>query len=349
MREQAWRRPGLLVGVGAALLVIFLIVLGGVLRGDKLPPGPPPESTGTPIERVDVEVRDDATLTVPGTGRAAVGSFEAAPGESYLMQFEVVTTKPEGSPGTAMYLGVSLNCSGTGGAGSGSIGGTQNLLTGEATTLRNQFVLGSTEGGPQSCNISVSAPNPEVAAQGTTIELDVRWTAQQVDGQLVEEESEKRLPTTVPVDGREIVFAHTLDLEDSRGRPLNILSSLHLTACTGVNGSRENGRDWCDAADVDAGGSEVDLILRADLLDDDGQVCGQIDVFSATVHIDRHTHHLLMTIDETVDVGQSACGVALRLTVTVADRGPAPVVVHGGASSFVVVDADNTGGGSSDG
>lgn len=329
------RRARLWAAIGAALLVIALVIVLGIMSRDDSP-GPLPPTTGpTSTRPQETEVRDSTSLTVPETVRTARGSFESVEGQKYLLRFEVSTTKPEESPGAAMYLGVSLNCASEDGGEADSAGGTQNLISGEPTTMRNQFMIRG-DGGQQSCNVSVSAPNPDVAAAGTTVEIDVHWSAQPIDARSFEVDSDERLPMSVPTDSRGVVFSRTVDLEDVRGRRVNVLSTLHLTACTGVNGSREDGRVWCDAATVDTEGSEVDVILRADLLDAGGSPCGVVDVHSDALHINRFTHHRLVDIAQYADVPSDSCGSVLRVSLTVGSDGPAPVVVHSSASSFVV-------------
>lgn len=338
-QTRSSRRAWLLIGAIAVALIVGLGVIVGYPSND---PDPSPPSTSPPTtgqEPRGVEVRDEASLTVPQTLRSANGSFDTVQGQKYLLRFEVSTMKPEGSAGAAMYLGVSLNCVGEGGGRTRSIGGTQNLVTGEPTTLSNQFVLVG-GGEAQSCNVSMSAPYDEVAAAGVTIEADVRWSAQPIDPSSFEISAEERLPTEVPVGGRELAFTRTIDLDEVRGRSVNVFGTLHLTACTGVNGSREDGKTWCDATTADSGGSEVDLVLRADLLDAEGRPCGEVAVQADALHIDRFTHHRLTTFSHEAVVPEDACGVSLRFSLTVATQGPAPVVVHSSASSFVVVNGE---------
>src|SRR5699024_1520094 len=81
---------------------------------------------------------------------------------------------------------------------------------GRADDAENQFVLVG-GGEAQSCNVSMSAPYDEVAAAGVTIEADVRWSAQPIDPSSFEISAEERLPTEVPVGGRELAFTRTID------------------------------------------------------------------------------------------------------------------------------------------
>lgn len=316
------------------VLIVAMAFAFGILGGDSDQEPPGTTVPAAPPEKIDVS--DVASLTVPDTVRTAVESFHAPDGQSYLLDFDISVTKPEGSAGAAMYLAVSLNCAGEHGSGTESSGGTQNLITGEPTTLRNQFVLVG-DGGEQACNISLSAPYPDVAASGVTVEFDVRWTAEPVDGRSFELDSEERLPLSAEVGERALIFSRTVDLEEVRGLHLDVLSTVHLTACTGINGSRENGRAWCDTSTVDPEGSGVDLLLQIDLLDADGHRCDEIDGQPVAVHIDRFTHHRLVDINLDAAVPDQPCGSSLRVSLIADAQGPAPVVVHGAGSSFVVV------------
>jgi hypothetical protein len=329
-------RARLWTGTGVALLVIVLVIVVSLYGRGPGPESPPATTETSPALQEDTEVRDTASLTVPQTMRTATGSFEAAAGRLYLVQFELSTTKPAGSPGAAMYLGVSLNCVGETGDGNESAGGTQNIINGEPTTLRNQFLLVG-DGGKQSCNISVSAPYPGVAAAGTTIKIDMIWTAKPVNEHSFEVDSAERLPMSVSVEDRELAFIRAVDLDNMRGQRITVFHSIHLTACTGVNGSWENGRAWCDAATVDPEGSKVEIALRADVLDAEGQPCDEIGVYSDKVYIDMLKHHQLMNLVREIEVPHESCGSSLRFSSTVVAAGPAPVVVHGSASSFVAV------------
>lgn len=330
------RRTLLWLALGVALILVVALFLRYSYFGNENPPAPP-TSTAEPV---DVEFEESTSLKVPETKRIAQGSFEVEEGMSYLVQFEVSTVKPEGSPGEAMFLGVSLNCSGTDGMEGKSVGGTQNLITGEDVELRNQFVLFNQSEGEQACNVSISAPYPDVAAEGALIEVDARWTAKEADGELLEADADKRLPMAISTGQRQVALAQPLDLDVVRGQTVNVLSSIHLTACTGVNGSSEDGKTWCDAGSVNPEGSTVDLVMRADLLDAEGQVCGEAGVTTRQVQIDRRTHHLLANTEEAYAIPRSACGDSLRVTITVANHGPAPVVVHRSASTLVIADGE---------
>src|SRR5699024_10037055 len=133
------------------------------------------DSTGLPGGQSMV-VETSERLTVPEPLRLEPRTFTAHAGQSYLLKFEIATVKPEGSPGAAMYFGANLACGSSSTGTTRSIGGTQNLVTGERVTLSNQFILSVDATENQACRVVLSSPNESAAAVGTTVDVDVRWT-----------------------------------------------------------------------------------------------------------------------------------------------------------------------------
>ena len=145
-----------------------------------------------------------------------------------------------------MYLGVTFSCSGEDTGASNWIGGTENLLRGEPVTYANQMLLQPETAQVVNCSVRANAPYDHVAAAGATVDLDISWSVEKADRSAWSTPADQRLPMTVDTGGgREFAFTQLIDVEDGDIRQVEVLSSLHLTTCTVVNGSREDGRTWC--------------------------------------------------------------------------------------------------------
>lgn len=265
-------------------------------------------------------------------------TFGVRAGDTYLLEFEATVKKPEESPGEAMYFGSSLSCADSAGAAIRSIGGTQNILTGETVTIRNQILLEVEKSDEYSCRLSVSSPNEEAAAKGTPVDVQMEWTARPVEGIAVEANAEERLPRVVKPGQRAAVFRIDVEQGDD---PVEILSTVHATTCTMVNGSTEDGRAWCEGAQVHTGGSAVELTYRADVLDGDGNVCDSRIIATESEPIDWHTHHQILATEVRSEELLAACGTTVRYVVAIENEGPASVVVHQANSTFLAVSAAN--------
>lgn len=302
-------------------------------------PGAPPVPAATLITAPEppYSVTDSASLTLPQEVRIAHGTFFLSEGTDYLVQFDLATLKPENAPGIGMYLGVTFSCSPAGGGPGGVIGGTENLLPGVPVTYTNQFLLTPQRSGEYTCSLLANAPYDDVAAAGTTIELEASWGVAPVTARARETPSAQRLPLTVADGSREVAFSQMLTSSGFVGDQLRILTSLHLTTCTGANGSREDGRTWCGAKDIDESGNTFIAETRVDVIGSDGAVCGTLDVEKQEVEIDKWRHHQLLHLDRKVTVPSDLCGSRLRVSVVIDNQGPASIVVHEQNSSLVTV------------
>lgn len=331
------------VALLALVLVAVLLVRGG--DGDDTAPdspsGSPTQSSPTPTlppaPAPPVSVVDEASLTLPEELRAADGSFYLERGTSYLASFEVSTVKPPDEPGLAMYLGITFSCTGADGGTSEWIGGTENLLVDQPVTYRNQLLLEPQQSQVVSCSVRANAPYDDVAAAGATIDLDITWSVRAGGDGAVSTPSEQRLPMTIGAGEREVVFLETLPVGDAQDRQVQLLSSLHVTTCTVVNGSREAGRTWCEEDDLDERGSDFDVELRVDVLDETGERCGSVGAVAEPVQLPLERHHQLVSRDEVFDVSGTLCGPMLRTAVVVDNRGPASLVVHESNSSLITL------------
>jgi len=335
-------------GLGA-LAVVLLLIVGLVLVVRPGPePSPPPEggpsttesTLGPPSAEEPMVTQENATLTVPDTLRLEPQDFEADEGATYLLEFEATTSKPEDSPGDAMYFGASLACSGPEEGTLRSVGGTQNVRTGETVTIRNQFLLTIETPGRHLCRISLNSPNEDAAAKGTTAEITSTWSATMLEEPAFEARADQRLPRVVDSGDRALAFRYETDLDDLRQRRIDLLSTLHLTTCTGVNGSRENGRAWCDEESVDLDGSTLEVSYRADVVDARGEVCDTRTLASTRTSIVRFTHHRVMHQDLSTREPLSSCGDTVALHVVVENFGPAPVVIHQSNSTLLALVAE---------
>lgn len=340
-RAVTLRRTRLILAVLAVALLVAVIAVG-VGRGTGGPSPQELEPSAAPVTLPPYPVTpfsrvDDTPLTVPERTRFAEDTFWATAGTEYLVTMDLQSTKPEGSGGRSMYLGVTLSCSPQAGGPGISVGGTQNMRTGEVTAYRNQGLISVPEDGPIDCSIKASAPYDDVASAGTTFTVDGTWRAVPVDGEARAEPKED-LPRTIADGAGEIVMTVDLSPDLVDGDELRALTSLHLTTCTIVNGSREDGRAWCDEGELDEAGSTVSAEMRAEFVDAGGAVCGVLDTAVAGPdHIDLYRHHRLLSLELTEALPDAPCGKTVRVRVGVHNDGPAPVVVHSSNSSLAVV------------
>jgi len=335
LSERTWR------WVLGILAVVMLLVITSVLvwnpgGDDEQPPGVHPTSD-QPTEDAQVEVAGSTTLTVPDTLRMESDVFEAGSGDTYLLEFEATAEKPSGSPGDAMYFGANLACGGPDGETLRSVGGTQNVRTGEEVTIRNQFLLTIEDSGSHACRLSLNSPNEDAAASGTDAEMTTHWSASRVHGTALEASADERLPQVVDADDRAAAFRFEINLEGLPNRELDLLGTLHLTTCTGVNGSREDGTTWCEEGDVDLAGSDVEVTYRTDVLDASDEVCESRVSSTTSTHIVRYTHHRVLQVDHPASETLSPCGDTARVVVMVQNDGPAPVVIHRSNSTLLVL------------
>lgn len=320
---------------------VVLIVVASVVVIRPGPDKPAPDDSETSTALIDVShepliARESTSLTVPNTIRLPGRSFYTEAGRMYLVEFEATAEKPIDSPGSAMYFGASLACSGPDGSTIRSVGGTQNVRSGERVTIRNQFLLEADHGGEHACRVSLNSPNEEAAAEGTSAAVVSTWTVTPARPAAFEAPAEKRLPQLVEQGHRAIVFQVKHENDQVLRAPADLMSTVHVTTCTIVNGSAEDGRTWCPEEDVDPEGSSVVLTYRLDVLDSGGGVCDSQNLDAVGVQIDRLAHHQVLHSEAPIADQASACGPRLRFVVELENDGPAPLVIHRNNSTFIL-------------
>lgn len=332
---RTWR--WVLAIFAAVMLLVVTSVLVWNFAGDEEQPSDVHPTSVQPTENAQLEVAGSATLTVPDTLRMESDAFEAEAGDTYLLEFEATAEKPSDSPGDAMYFGANLACGGPDGGTLRSVGGTQNVLTGEEVTIRNQFLLTIEDSGSHACRLSLNSPNEDAAASGTDAPMTTHWSASRVEATALEASADERLPRVVDADDRAAAFRFEVDLEDLPSRELDLLGTLHLTTCTGVNGSREDGTTWCEEDDVDPAGSDIEVTYRTDVLDASDEVCERRVNSTTSTHITRFTHHRVLQADHPASEPLSSCGDTAQVVVAVENAGPAPVVIHRSNSTLLLL------------
>lgn len=301
-------------------------------HGDAAPSAPTEPEPG--VATVPASLTDTQPLTLPQRVRLATGKIHLEEGRHYLVSFDLSTVKPESAPGVGMYLGVSFSCSGPGGSGLGSRGGTENLQPGKPVSMVNHLALTPSRTGAHSCSVLANAPYDDVAAAGTTIELHAEWTVQEIRGEAIDATAGAALPTAVPAGRSAIVLDHVSPVNELTRT--SAYTTLHVTTCTGANGSREQGRTWCTPEGIDPGGSTVTTTLQIQALAADGSPCGDPTTIRRRDTIDKWIHHDVLALQQAASPPESACAEQIRTTVTVNNTGPAALAVHASNSSLVI-------------
>lgn len=343
-RPRAWGRRRRFLIAGATTLTLMLVVVSVLLVGRLQPDSPvdPPgtATSGPPTSQPSPPhtVREEASLTVPEDTIAAAGDFTLRKGEAAVVAVDVSTEKPANSDGVNIFLGIRLTCTDPSGSVMGTAGGTENLLTGIPVLLSNQLLLRADEDGAYRCEVFLNAPNDEGASAGTTFTLDTSWMVTPVSGPAVQTPAVERLPMTIDAGERKMTFGEVVSLDELTEGHLQMHASLNLTTCTGVGGSREDGRTWCAEPGIDMSGSTYEVETRLDLIGDNGAVCGAIDASRQSVHLEHYRHHQLLHVERYAEVPDEACGNRVRVSVLIANAGPASVVVHRENSSMITTE-----------
>lgn len=320
IRQSRTRRPWWISFVIAVAVVIVVLVVNGLFCRTE-PPRP-------------FVVNQTADLGVPGTAELPSRSFPVEEGQAYSVSFDVLIQKPVDSPGEAVFVSVLLQCTGPDGT-KDAIGGTQNVVTGQPATLRNQVLVKASASGDEECRVTVQTPNESAAARGATTNVDVTWQARAVDVDSVSVPSDEHLPRVVLSGKQSVAFRSKSPV--GVGESIQAIGTLHVTTCTMVNGSREGGKPLCTRPTIDKKGSEFEVKLRVDVRDASGRVCESRDLSGTLARVDRTTHHALVPVGDVKSFDDGACGDEAEYVLSVRNHGPAALVVHGESSSLLLL------------
>lgn len=317
----------------ALLCAALLIALWALGQGFKFLPDSGPTG-GTVTTEAPVQVEDSAILEIPGKTVLGSSSFSVKPDRKYLVQLLLMVEKPKDSPGRATYLGYTLSCVSDHDDGEGtSVGGTQNLVNGQPVTLEASALLRGAQGAEYSCRVVVANPYDHVASVGSEIRVSLKWTATAVGSESVSVDLDRMLPRAIePGDSVEL-FNRTGLPEPANGGEVAVIAHIHSTTCTIVNGSREDGRAWCDEGSLDEGGSTA--VYRIELEQNYGpNKC--LASKSYDVHIDGLVHHYVASLAQDLS-RDSDCGGEIAARVMVRNEGPAALVAHRQNTEVIVV------------
>lgn len=353
-RRRFWRgRWTVVTSIGLlALVLLAVLVLDGRTStppeptpavDSTQPSSPDPSDGGSPSVPAAPSLPPFSdvqrlSMTFPEKQWTDPASFTVTAGETYLLQFDVETEKPAASPGVGFMLGLSLQCTDQDGRDVATLGGTQNLLTGEPVTLSNQLVLTPTRDGLVTCSMLVNAPDADIAARGTGFAVDVTWKVTRPVGLALPAQPAASLPLVVPSGSSQVLLTRDVPVERLTQRRLDVLTSLQLTTCTGPGGSTEDGTQWCTEQVIDPTGTHFRFEVRYDVLGSDGQVCGTIDSGRRTEYLDTYRHHQLYHVPKSVAVPTELCGPTIRTSVNVRNDGPAGLLVHRAGTSMVTLE-----------
>lgn len=186
-----------------------------------------------------------------------------------------------------------------------------------------------------SCTLLASAPFIEVEKDGLsslpiTAELRIDQT---VDTHLL---ALHRLDDATLV--RESGFVNVLSRQIDDPRELEQMSTtLRLTACTVVGGSRDSGPNRCNAGMTGDESSTVRVRIIGRWLDEEGKIQSTSTYWDEILSIDHDTHHVPWTLRQGSMgdmVPEDAEGVVL--VVQVESVAGTPFVVHANGSDSVI-------------
>ncbi|MGP9539346.1 hypothetical protein ACT3SP_15160 [Brachybacterium sp. AOP43-C2-M15] len=330
-RSPRWVRwSGFLAGA-LVLIVLTAVVTLGVTRPNTPTPDPGDSGSETAEPHNDVPLAFGAQDTV-----VATTTVPAGPSRSHLLQFDVaVGATPTATPRAAM-VGLRVECH-------DESGRVEMQAKGNQTT--NMFV---SKGG----SMSGQALSPETDQE---LRCDLLASAPYIE---VEEDGHSSLPLTAelrvePTDGAHHLALHRLDDATlvREGRTVNVLSrqideprdlermstTLRLTSCTVVGGSRDRGPNRCTASMTGEESSTVRVKVIGRWLDDEGEIRSASTYWDEVLAIDYDTHHVPWTLrqDAMGDMVPEDAS-SMVLVVQVESIAGTPFVVHADGSDSVI-------------
>lgn len=349
IRRSHWAVGSIAVAL-VGLLVVVLMLDGRYSSPPEEKSTPPTTSAPSPSDGGGTRNPTPGPATVPFSSVQKLkmifpekqstdeASFMVEASETYLLNFDVVAEKPADSEGYGFMLGLSLRCTDQDGRPVATIGGTENLLTGQPVTFFNQTTLTPERDGVFTCSMLANAPEAPLAAKGTRFTVDVTWKVTQPVGLALPALHQVDLPVVIPSKSSQPLLARDVPVASLTQRRLDVLVSLQLTTCTGPGGSTEDGTQWCTEENIDPTGSHYRFEVRFDVIGADGTVCGSIDSGRRQEYLDTYRHHQLYHVAKSVTVPSTLCGDRIRTSVNVTNQGPAGLLVHRAGTSMVTLE-----------
>ncbi|MFC7375104.1 hypothetical protein ACFQRD_07485 [Brachybacterium sp. GCM10030268] len=319
-----------LVLVLATVVATLAIERGGIDR----PPGKPPEAATTARESPtavqtsltfgaqDAELE---TVTVPaGTANSALISFDLK-----------INRSPVASPQAAL-VSARIDCSSDGRQVQMSASGkvSTNVLLARGGEISGQALAPPTDE-EMTCSLRASAPFINAPSDGVdslpvSVSLDLGATDRDRHLAL------HRLDDATLVEPGAELTVLSLQVDDPRSLD-SINSTVRLTSCTVVGGSRDAGENKCQPSMTGTESSTVGIRVIARWLDEDGAIESTSTYWDEILAIDHDTHHVpwnLRLQGMASKVPDNATAVVL--VVQVDSLAGTPVVVHADGTDAVI-------------
>lgn len=282
-----------------------------------------------------VHSKQTGTLEIPGSvALESITLPPLGPGQKYLLELEIRAEKPANSPGRATYFGYNLSCQLQDGTSQTiSVGGTENLVNGNPVTLSAAALLPASEDAQYSCRALVANEYEGVASTGSKVPFITEWVATPVRADSEWVSVGDVLPAVVKPGESVDLYRGQVSIPRSGNEDLSVIVNVHSTTCTTVSGSNENGRPWCDERALDAGGSEAEYFLRLERAGDSTSCASEA---RHETHIDGLVHHYVASLANGL-ARDPRCRGDADLLVTVANGGPAPLVLHQQNTEILIV------------
>lgn len=263
-------------------------------------------------------------------------TIPAGPKRAHLLYFDFsVDATPAAAPRAAM-VGLRVECRDKSGRVEMQAEGNQttNMFVSRGGSMIGQALTPET-GEELSCTLLASAPFIEVEEDGLSslpISAELRVDSTD-DTHLL---ALHRLDDATLVRGRGFVNVLSRRLDDPKGLK-QMSTTLRLTACTVVGGSRDSGSNKCTAGMTGEESSTVHVRVIGRWLDEEGEIQSTSTYWDEILSIDHDTHHVPWTLRQSSMedlVPEDAKGVVL--VVQVESIAGTPFVVHANGTDSVI-------------